>query len=40
MCVSCVVCVSSFVVSSAVVALENYVKASHTLMFGTFGMHH
>lgn len=22
-----------------VVALENYVKASHTLMFGTFGLH-
>lgn len=33
----CVVCLV-FVVSSAVVALENYVKASHTLMFGTFGM--
>lgn len=32
------VVVSRLVVSSAVVALENYVKASHTLMFGTFGM--
>lgn len=28
------------IVSSAVVALENYVNASHTLMFGTFGLHY
>lgn len=33
-----VVVVSRLVVSSAVVALENYVKASHTLMFGTFAL--